>query len=383
MQDIGPDIEQLLNRASEDYPLKDPPDKWQVIQESIAAQRTLPGNYRFVRLLLPAVLLIVLVLMGLIVGDAERMIKTNGSVTAQHVTKQIQNIREDQKDPDDGSALNHYPVSADNKTTFIRRDGQASAKRPQPPAVVSVPENVRPYVLTPGDVRVIERQDIGKQVMAEAVSISVDRPTAQPAPQHIGRNNKKGLYYGILAGMDANAIRNQSFGNANFELGAIAGWRFSRLLSVESGISMVKKYYKTRGEYFSMDDMPMPGGAEMMEVNGSSRIVRIPLHIRADFIHQENYRMFTSLGISSYILTEENNQYKLMMNGTENKMFGSYSENKKYFAATVDVSFGYERKLGGSHIKLQPYLQLPVRGIGVGDLPIKSAGIRVGLTRNH
>ena len=72
-----------------------------------------------------------------------------------------------------------------------------------------------------------------------------------------------------------------------------------------------------------------------------------------------------------------------MMNGTENKMFGSYSENKKYFAATVDVSFGYERKLGGSHIKLQPYLQLPVRGIGVGDLPIKSAGMRVGLTRNH
>jgi hypothetical protein len=379
MQDIGPDMEQLLNRASEDYPLKDPPDKWLVIQEAIAVQRTLPAINRFMRFLVPAVLSMVLVLTGLIVGDANRKIETKRHITGQHVTKEIQNIPEHQKDSDNPSVSN--PLLTENKNTFIHRGGLASAQWTKPPAPAAIHDNVRPYKQTPGVARVIDVQEIGELLMVGGVKINVERSAPDQAPQHIARNRIKGLYYGILAGIDANAIRDQSFGNASFELGAIAGWRFSHLLSVESGISLVKKYYKTRGEYFSMDDMP--GGAEMMEVNGSSRIIRIPLHVRADFIHRKKYRMFTSVGISSYILTEEDNQYKLMMNGTENKMSGSYSEDKKYSAATIDVSFGYERKLGGSHINLQPYLQLPVRGIGVGDLSIRSAGIRVGMTRNH
>jgi hypothetical protein len=214
-------------------------------------------------------------------------------------------------------------------------------------------------------------------------NLNPDFSNSTSTASQFARSREKGLYYGILAGLDANAVKDQPFGNIKFEIGAIFGYRFSRFLSVESGISMVKKYYSTRGEYFSMDEMGGMPGAEMMEVKGSSKVIRIPLHIRTDIIFQPTYRLFSSFGVSSYILTEENNQYEIMMNGSEEKMFGSYSRNKNYFAATADVSFGYERQLGNNQIKFQPYLQIPVKGIGVGKLPIKSAGIRVGLTRSH
>ncbi len=130
-----------------------------------------------------------------------------------------------------------------------------------------------------------------------------------------------------------------------------------------------------------MDDMP--GGAEMMEVNGNSRVIRLPLYINMHMIDRK-YQVFASSGISSYLLTEENNEYHMMMNGTEDKMYGTYLNNRNYFAATVDFSIGVERQIGmKNRLRFQPYLQLPLKGIGVGKLPITSAGIRIGFIHNH
>jgi hypothetical protein len=195
------------------------------------------------------------------------------------------------------------------------------------------------------------------------------------------RKTKKGFYYGIMSGLDVNAVKDQPFGNSNFEVGAIAGYRISRRVSLETGVSLVKKYYKTKGKYFSMDDMP--GGAEMMEVDGNNKVVRMPLYIQIYLIDRK-YQVFASSGVSSYLMTEENNEYHMMVNGTEDKMYGSYPNNRNYFAATLDFSISVERQIGmKNRLRFQPYLQLPLKGIGVGKLPITSAGVRLGFMHNH
>jgi hypothetical protein len=120
----------------------------------------------------------------------------------------------------------------------------------------------------------------------------------------------------------------------------------------------------------------------MIAVYGSSRVLEVPLRLRYDLSLKKNHRVFSSAGVSSFVLTEETNKYHTMFNGTEGNMLGNYKKNKLYLAGAVDVVLGYESAIGTkSHIRIEPYLQLPIKGIGVGQLQIKTAGLRIGLTR--
>jgi hypothetical protein len=79
----------------------------------------------------------------------------------------------------------------------------------------------------------------------------------------------------------------------------------------------------------------------------------------------------------------ENNHYNVMMNGAEQPMHGSYKTDKMYYAATFDLGAGFEKDISSNkHLRIEPYLQLPVNGIGVGKLYVKTLGIKVGLTRS-
>jgi hypothetical protein len=86
-------------------------------------------------------------------------------------------------------------------------------------------------------------------------------------------------------------------------------------------------------------------------------------------------------GCASYVLIQEKNNYHTMMNGAEENVTSSYKNSSHYFAATIDISTGYERILGNNvSIRTEPFIQIPLKGIGMGALPVKSIGIRVGVS---
>jgi hypothetical protein len=63
-----------------------------------------------------------------------------------------------------------------------------------------------------------------------------------------------------------------------------------------------------------------------------------------------------------------------------------YSSTKYYRKASKDwfsianISVAYEQRLGRSTFRLEPYIKRPLRGVGIGALPLSSAGVLVGLT---
>jgi hypothetical protein len=127
----------------------------------------------------------------------------------------------------------------------------------------------------------------------------------------------------------------------------------------------------------------MPSGMEITELHGSTGIIVIPFHLRYNIINKRNHRFYSLTGLSSYVITNENNEYFTMLNGTSGKMNGDYTANRNYFAASIDLGLGYEKDIGKKdHLRLEPYLQLPVRGIGVGRLQVRTAGVRIAITRS-
>jgi hypothetical protein len=59
----------------------------------------------------------------------------------------------------------------------------------------------------------------------------------------------------------------------------------------------------------------------------------------------------------------------------------NYAENRGYFAASADLSIGAEFKINKrAAIRIAPYIQIPLKGMGVGALPLSVGGLHIGFT---
>jgi len=195
--------------------------------------------------------------------------------------------------------------------------------------------------------------------------------------------NQHGFYFGGAIGISFNSVKYQSFGKPGFDIGVIAGYKTSKKVSLESGLFFGKKYYFTDGKYFSMDKVgpSMPPEMKIISLKGSSTLFEIPVKFKYDILFKGRSAMFASAGVSSYLLTNEKNKYITSLNGTTENVTGSYKNSSRYFAAAIDFSLGYEYRLSNDNsMRIEPYLQVPLKGIGMGTLPVMSAGLQVGFT---
>ncbi|MEO6838304.1 MAG: hypothetical protein ABI185_07935, partial [Ginsengibacter sp.] len=113
-----------------------------------------------------------------------------------------------------------------------------------------------------------------------------------------------------------------------------------------------------------------------------SKILEIPLNIGYQFYAKKNTNLFVATGIAAYIMTKEKNNYNITENGNPGKMIGVYKKSNLKMPAVFNISAGLEERLSGLiNLRIEPYLKLPLQGIGVGKLPVTSAGIQIGLTR--
>ena len=193
---------------------------------------------------------------------------------------------------------------------------------------------------------------------------------------------RKNIFYiGILAGPQFNEVKSQGFSNPGFSVGLLTGVNITKSLAFETGLFISQKKYFSSGEYFNMKTVAasMPVGMKVISLNGKSTVLEIPLKLKYDFLKKNNGSFFGTVGASSYILTKETNKYLVDVNGNQQKLTRNYSNNGKYVTAELNLSAGYDYKLKQKTIRIEPYVQLPMKGIGVGSMPIMSTGIHVGV----
>ena len=184
----------------------------------------------------------------------------------------------------------------------------------------------------------------------------------------------KGFYVGLFAGPDVSTVKFQSVNNLGFSLGAIIGYRFSNRLSIETGLTWDKKYYYSNGEYYK--GVTLPANTTL---DGNCSMFEIPVDIRLDFATKKNHGFFAKTGLSSYLMTSENYTFN----------YPNYSRPwkndtlKNNIFSILQVSGGYERVINDkTKIRVEPYVKIPLQGVGKGDMPIASFGIYIGITHS-
>lgn len=193
----------------------------------------------------------------------------------------------------------------------------------------------------------------------------------------------KGLYFGLIAASDFSKVQSPTFHNTGFDAGLLAGFRVNTRLSFETGVIWNKKSYRSEGKNFSMDKVgsAMPAGMIINDLESRSSLIEIPIKVKYDFFRKRNSDFFIAVGVSSYIMTTEKNKYNVTMNGNHEKVSGVYEKNNYGIPAVANFSLGYEHSVSGTvNIRIEPFLKIPLQGMGVGSLPVTSAGLQVGIT---
>jgi len=207
------------------------------------------------------------------------------------------------------------------------------------------------------------------------------KPVANKVKAIIRDNNKNGLYTGIISGVDLSSIHFHA-ARTGATKGLIIGYAFNKKWSIESGLFWDKKRVYDDGSYFKPPGYTATSGITIVAVNGKSRLYELPLNIKYTIISGKR-SLFATTGLSSYFMRLENYDYEYLQNnqpGGHNYI--SYKNETKNWFSVVNFSIGYSQKLGDiGNIRIEPYLKLPVKNLGTGNMPIMSTGLNIGFTK--
>ncbi|CAN5440290.1 hypothetical protein BH10BAC3_BH10BAC3_23560 [soil metagenome] len=415
MQDINPDMEELLQRAAADYPLKNGDDRWNEI-----AGRISPNPFEAKKdnvgtgLVKYASFLLLTLFSFIFLNDTQIIIRYAQPNTDKETTTTTNSGSATKKALQQKISTSHHKAVVSSTSMLITQVGRSIHTDPNE-TLFKTPDKLKilrskdqiklDNVLNSNNTprATSELKDNGNtQLKEDKRPFQISGETLQEkqaedktllllssekAELHSQKNNTaKGFYYGIEAGIGLNAIRNQAFSHTGFSVGFIGGYRVNSSLTIESGLIYARKNYHTTGKYFNMDEIHKtnPSVTEVLDVRGYSNFLEIPIRLRYDMFRKNNkQRIYSTVGLSTYVMTLEKNNYQVVMNGGTYPMKGTYKKDKVYFAASIDVGVGFEKNINSkTQLRITPHLQLPINGVGMGSLPVKTLDVRIGITRS-
>jgi len=188
----------------------------------------------------------------------------------------------------------------------------------------------------------------------------------------------KSLVLSIQVGSDLNAVG--SFKNAGFgtNAGILATWQFSPKISLASGVAYNKKLYDADYNNYKpstpYSNMNSPTG-----ISADCRVLDIPFNINYSLLRLKKGKIIVSGGASSYIMLSE--KYDMQYTNYVNQMV--YKGENQHYLGVLNFAMAYERMISQkTNISFQPYLKLPITGIGQGNVNLISTGLSVNFNIN-
>jgi hypothetical protein len=299
----------------------------------------------------------------------------DGAVGQKNEKSSSENHSNGQKESNSGIAQENTntaePNMAEKTNTNDPENNKTEAVQNPETAIASVPATSK--AVAAADKNKTATKDPTKEESKNSIPSE-----KKSAPKTI---SSKGFYAGIIVGPDLSTVKFQPVKQLGFSLGATVGYRINKQLAVETGFLWDRKYYHTRGEYFKNPNIPIAANAD---IDGNCNMMEIPVIIRYDFAAAKNHSFFAKAGLSSYLAMKDN--YSWVKTVPQPPYY--YPEDKSYNAPSnifsiLQLSAGYERAISSKiNIQVEPYVKIPLQGVGTGNMPISSVGIYFGITHS-
>jgi len=180
----------------------------------------------------------------------------------------------------------------------------------------------------------------------------------------------------LSLGPDVSGVKLRNTGKVTLTYGGLVSYSINDKFTLRSGFYVANKIYSAdKDEYYASSGSTW--NTYLQSVDAKCKVYEIPLTVSYNFSKTKNHNLFASAGLSSYFMKRESYiyYYKNSADSTYNWPWSVQNKNKHYFSV-LNISAGYEYSVNKRiSVTGEPYLKLPLSGIGAGKIKLNSAGV--------
>ncbi|MBC7913938.1 MAG: hypothetical protein H7Y07_07430 [Pyrinomonadaceae bacterium] len=182
----------------------------------------------------------------------------------------------------------------------------------------------------------------------------------------------------LLAGPEFSSVKSQG-GKGSINTGLLLNVGVSDKISFSSGLRYgVKNYLASSSDYKTQNPVR---ALYLSGIDASCNILEIPFLISYALINDSHKKIQVTSGLSSYLMLKEKYDFKYNpQSGYTNYTLVKNNANQHYFGVlNLAASYQIKSKSSGLQWAIEPYLKLPLGGVGEGNVRLKSTGISLNL----
>lgn len=183
-------------------------------------------------------------------------------------------------------------------------------------------------------------------------------------------------------GPDVSGVNINNAGKINLTYGAGISYQLSKRLTLRTGFYVEKKVYDANVPDYHPPARFWNYYPDLKYIDADCKVYEVPLIVNYNFSQTLRSHWFGSAGVSSYFMKKEDYDF-FSKDPSGQTSYNSYTINNKnrHYLSSVRLSAGYERKVKNNiSIIAEPYLNLPLTGVGYGKVKLYSTGILLTLS---
>jgi hypothetical protein len=191
-----------------------------------------------------------------------------------------------------------------------------------------------------------------------------------------GRQNS-GLVLSAMVAPDISYAKSSISSKVSSNAGLLATYAFTPKLSFTTGAIYSNKYYNSNVD--GVNGYNTSGAS--YQINAACNVLDIPLNVNYKIVDKKAYSVSVNTGLSSYLMLKEKYDYIYPQAGSDANIVSIQVRNQnQHILGVANVAINVERKISSNlSIGVQPFMKLPLTGIGLGDARLKSSGMSFSL----
>ncbi|MEE1946075.1 hypothetical protein VRU48_13215 [Pedobacter sp. KR3-3] len=244
--------------------------------------------------------------------------------------------------------------------------------------VTQAPANAVPTAAQP--VKPVQNAELtDQQVIAQLTSPSINVvDTTDNVAKKPKAKRKIPISLAISAGPDFNSTSSLVGGKGTAAFGFTVGVGISKKITVQTGVIYGAKNYTASNYDYKFSNPNVQNS--IAQINAACKVLEIPL--RASYLLSDNKSRSIELngGLSSYLMLKEDYVFKYTAASGKADRLTQKTNANQHFLSVLDLSATYNIKLNSKFgFGIEPYVKIPLGGIGEGSVPLKSSGVSLKL----
>ncbi|PHI21626.1 hypothetical protein CEQ90_02105 [Lewinellaceae bacterium SD302] len=252
-------------------------------------------------------------------------------------------------------------------------DNQGTAKQDS-----SLIANVRLSSATP----YIQRHDF--QLLTPPFTPEITRSIKPAARLSSAATKQENATSGFVASVGFGRVHggggDENFSQGENRFGLEAEYRFGKKFGVKTGSYYGNISYCAKGADYTAKDGFWNGDVVAQRVEASCQVIEVPLLLSYYFNGNKGEGFYLNGGVTSYILLKED--FKFEYADPTHDGIESWQEinTNRHLMGFGQFSLGYQQQIGKrSALQVEAYTQLPLTGIGQGQVNLTNIGVTAKL----